>query len=643
MKLCNVFAFCWQGGLQEIIMEHLSYLDFKLTIGSHGDQYRAAVKRASGKEASHEFALPFFRRDLELLLVKNYSNETAILRKLGGQLFESLFSGDLLECFRERQARARGEMKGLRLRLTFNDAPELMDMPWEFLFDPEKKSFLAQSNRTPIVRYMKMPRMQPLEAQFPLRILVVISSPKDYPPLDTKREISLLTQALGLLYKTGKIRVKIISGRFKTIQKCLRRERYHVFHFIGHGKFDENTDEGVLVLEDDRKRGIIADASRIRVLLHDHWSLRLAVLNSCEGARNSVTDPFAGVAVSLIRQGIPAVVAMQFDISDKAAITFADVFYTALTDGLPADAAMAEGRKGIYGDMCNDVEWGTPVFYTSSKDGILFRFPGQQYQEFKTDRYQRNNNIKAIEKSGRPEFKTDYKIEIIQPELFTEPITGMEFVHVSTGTFMMGDNFGDGDADEYPVHEVELDTFYMGRYPVTQKQWMKIMERNPSKFQKGDNHPVENVSWYDAQLFVKKLVEANNKKYKFRLPTEAEWEYTARSGGKKEKYAGGDEIDAVAWYEKNSDGSTHPVGNKRPNGLGIYDMSGNVWEWCLDLHEAYPTGSVKNPIQCPSDSCPIFRGGSWSDTERVCRSSYRIGASAYKYGEHLGFRLIKIP
>jgi len=188
-------------------------------------------------------------------------------------------------------------------------------------------------------------------------------------------------------------------------------------------------------------------------------------------------------------------------------------------------------------------------------------------------------------------------------DAWTDPVTGMEFIKVPGGTFMMGDILGDNKHNnEKPVHEVQLDDFYIGKYPVTQGQWKRVTGNNPANFQKGDDYPVEQVSWEDVQEFAEKLTEMNRGKYEFRLPTEAEWEYAARSGGKKERYAGGDDIDAVAWYEENSDssrnngkkerdaggddidavawhsgGSTHPVGRKAPNGLGIHDMSGNVW------------------------------------------------------------------
>jgi formylglycine-generating enzyme required for sulfatase activity len=223
-------------------------------------------------------------------------------------------------------------------------------------------------------------------------------------------------------------------------------------------------------------------------------------------------------------------------------------------------------------------------------------------------------------------------------ETFVEPVTGMEFIYVPGGSFMMGDVFGVGYGDEKPVHEVELDGFYMGKYPVTQQQWVKVMGKNPSYF-KGDNNPVENVSWNDAQKFIEELIKMNDGKYQFRLPTEAEWEYAARSGGKNEKYAGGDDVEAVAWYGENSGGKTHPVGQKMPNGLGIYDMSGNVWEWCRDWYGEYSQGKVKNPTGPPSGSGRVLRGGSWRGNTVDCRTSNRFNNRPDNSGLSIGFRL----
>ena len=204
----------------------------------------------------------------------------------------------------------------------------------------------------------------------------------------------------------------------------------------------------------------------------------------------------------------------------------------------------------------------------------------------------------------------------------------------------MGDTFNDGEPWEKPVHKACVDRFSIGKYEVTQKEWMLLMDENPSYFKKGDNYPVENISWKDAHTFIDKLNKKTGKK--FRLPTEAEWEYAARSGGLKESFSGGNTADSVAWFDKNSGGSTHPVGKKAANKLGIYDMSGNVWEWCLDKWgERYYSKSIrKNPKGPLTGSEYVVRGGCWGYEYWFVRTANRYKNSIDYHDYQIGFRLV---
>jgi formylglycine-generating enzyme required for sulfatase activity len=198
-----------------------------------------------------------------------------------------------------------------------------------------------------------------------------------------------------------------------------------------------------------------------------------------------------------------------------------------------------------------------------------------------------------------------------------------EMVLVNGGCFQMGNIFDEGAKYEKPVHEVCVDDFYIGKYEVTQDEWEVVMGSNPSTFKGNLNCPVEHVSYHDVIDFINKLRLRTGKKY--RLPTEAEWEFAARSGGKDELWAGISdvfELEDYAWYKDSSDGRTHPVGQKKPNKIGLYDMSGNVWEWIWDRFdtEYYETSPKDNPKGPLNGEHRVIRGGSWSNYPRYIRS-----------------------
>ena len=222
-------------------------------------------------------------------------------------------------------------------------------------------------------------------------------------------------------------------------------------------------------------------------------------------------------------------------------------------------------------------------------------------------------------------------------------IAAPEMVFVKGGCFEMGDTFGDGDDDERPVHEVCVDGFYIGKYEVTQGQWRAVMGSNPSSFQLGDNYPVDSVSWNDVQEFIEKLNKQSGMNY--RLPTEAEWEYAARAGTTTKWYCGDDEgcLDSIAWYDANSGYEPHSVAKKQHNFFGLYDMSGNVWEWVEDdWHDTY-NGAPEDGrpwIDEPRGPGRVYRGGSWGNTAWYCRSSIRYKVVPSYEGYVHGFRLV---
>lgn len=263
-------------------------------------------------------------------------------------------------------------------------------------------------------------------------------------------------------------------------------------------------------------------------------------------------------------------------------------------------------------------------------------------------------------------------ILVVYPQKKNHTAMTHEMVKVEGGTFQMGSSEDSDHAK--PVHNVTLSSFLIGKYEVTQELWESVMGNNPSNF-KGLKRPVEKVSWYDAVEFCNKLskIEGLKPAYKvdktrkdphntsnyeelkwlvicdfssngYRLPTEAEWEFAAKGGNKSEgyKFSGSNEVDVVAWYDNNSKGGTYEVGKKQPNELGLYDMSGNIWEWCWDWFGTYSAGNQTNPKGASAGSYRVLRGGSWYKiVEYSCRATNRESTNPDYSDLGGGFRIAR--
>jgi hypothetical protein len=364
-------------------MPEFQYLDLDLDIERTPSGYRVEVTNSPAGHATADFTLPFSDLEIENSLLKlggarrrvrrleSAQMETA--KQFGGKLFKSLFAGDVLSVYASSLAEANARNVGLRLRLHLDAAPELGNLPWEFLYNSALNQFLALSVKTPIVRFIELPKpIRPLTVEPPLRILVMISAPADYETLDVEREWKQLKTALAGVERQGRVILeRLEEASLGALQRKLQEHAYHIFHFIGHGGFDSRAQDGELVLEDEHARGRRVSAQQLSIVLHDHASLRLALVNACEGGRTSQDDPFAGVAASLVQQGIPAVIAMQFEISDDVATVFAGEFYRVLAQGHPVDWALGEARKLISGTTVQP-EWGTPVLFLRAQNGNIF-------------------------------------------------------------------------------------------------------------------------------------------------------------------------------------------------------------------------------------------------------------------------------
>jgi predicted ATPase len=361
----------------------ISYLDFDVEIRAGSGAEYLVVARSPAGEAYSTLKLPFAGRALELLLeslqselrgpAKGSGGQETAVQEFGRTLFDTLISADVRTLFDVSAHDASREGKGLRLKLRVQP-PELGAIPWEFLYDTRGGEFVCLSRDTPLVRYLEL--TQPpvtLRVSTPLRILGLIASPKDQPPLNVEREKQLLEQTVAGLKARGLVELHWLDGQtWGDLQRATWSGPWHVFHFIGHGEFERESGEGFILLEDSDGLAYRFSSEKLARLLGDHEPLRLALLNACEGACASSRDTYSSTAAVLVRRGVPAVLAMQYQISDQAAMDFAQSFYAAIAHGLPVDAAVAEARKAISLSVGETAEWAIPVLYMRSPDGVLF-------------------------------------------------------------------------------------------------------------------------------------------------------------------------------------------------------------------------------------------------------------------------------
>ncbi len=360
-------------------MGEINYQNFDLQFEPAGEKkYKAQVISSPAGEAEVDFASPFSPEEQEKFLAIFAGQVRSASRweqskEFGRRLFEAVFQDNVLGCFRSSLDSAKQRGIGLRLRLRLKNVPELAALPWEYLYNAAVDRFPAISTWTPVVRYLELPETVPsLTINPPLNVLVMISSPLDHPQLDVEQEWANFEKAFHKLSRKRLVKLdRLDEATLAALHKSLHEREYHIFHFIGHGDFNEKTGEGALIFENEDGRGCPESGQELGAILCDHPSLRLAVLNACLAAKTSRWDPFAGCAQRLVQQSLPAVIAMQFRVGDTGAITFADTFYDFLTAGYPVDGALAEARKAIF-SKDRDGDWAAPVLYMRSPDGRLF-------------------------------------------------------------------------------------------------------------------------------------------------------------------------------------------------------------------------------------------------------------------------------
>jgi len=369
----------------------MEYLDFRITMTESNQEGKHAVLIESPAGGfTGEFVNPFVKADFDEKLVRGrlqvrsleeIRSEEALqdigpidstndLEEMGNELSQALFQDQVMSAYAESKGIVAGSGQGLRIRIRIDPGMEeyaqLMSLPWEFLYDEAANVRIELVPDRVIVRDPITPTPpDPLTMTRPLRILVAISDPQDSPPLKLGREMLSLSKVAEI----PGIEVKFLEKA--TIQRLndeMQEKEYHVFHFMGHGGIDN--EKPVLVFKGEDDNGYPMDGQGLRLALSS--SIRLVFLNACETARIPEGDPFASIPTELLKGGIPAIVAMQFPISDSAAIKFCVRFYSNIATGIPVDQAMGEARKEIFFAVDTRPEWGTPVLFMNSPNGTLF-------------------------------------------------------------------------------------------------------------------------------------------------------------------------------------------------------------------------------------------------------------------------------
>lgn len=359
-----------------------NYLSLDVLIEHTEDGYFVHIANSPTGDAMAPFQAPFTQAELERfhrLLATGETDDigsdtiSALLQAWGERLFKALFPGPLYSIIQSSHRLAYGERACLRIRLQINHAPALAMLPWEYLFDPVRKEFVALSLQSPFLRYTHlMHRIVPFKVTPPLRMLVVSASPGGYPAFARDQAWFTVLDSLDYLALENKLVLeRLTKPTLFDLQRRLREKEYHILHFIGHGSTNLATGEASLIFEDEMGRGRPVNGEHFGALLRDHFPLRLVTLTACEAVRTPAANPYLTIAANLIRRGVPAVIATHSNLPTTATTTFAHTFYRLIADFVPVDLAMNEARRLLVGDQ-HKAAWGLPALFMRTPEGQLF-------------------------------------------------------------------------------------------------------------------------------------------------------------------------------------------------------------------------------------------------------------------------------
>lgn len=678
-----------------------TYLDFDLEIGQGDHSTYPVVVRWRTNTARAAIVFPFTDAELEthLLRVENAilrsagrrrrapSAEEMAVQTFGQQLFDFLLVDEARSLYYECLREAGHLGKGVRLKLNIQPA-HLAALPWEFIYDPRRKDYVCLDANTPLVRYSELAQTAPPLAVTPsLRILGMIADPTDLTRLDVALEQQRVIEAVRPLQTRGLVELTWLAGQtWRELQAALRPAYgpWHIFHFIGHGGFDQGRDEGLLMLADEDGQARPLTATQLgRLLAGQRAALRLVLLNSCEGARGGRQDLLSSTAATLIQSGIPAVLAMQYEITNDAAVEFARTFYESLADNQPVDAAVAEARNAINLRDAYSLEWGTPVLHMRAPDGQLFAMDMRTAQRKGAegqgreggDGETRGTNAEEQRKADVQAAKLPAQVEAVPEKSAPRPPIDFDWVTIAAGEFLMGsDKKQDAQAfdNELPQHRLYVPEFRIALVPVKVAQYAQFVQatgyktlaeeqgsayvytglkwedvkgafwahpRGPqSDVQQKANHPVTCIAWRDAVAFCAWA--------QVRLPAEAEWEKAARGTDGRLYPWGNSKPDQERCNFNMNVKDTTPVGHypKGASPYGLLDLAGNMWEWTSTKWLAdYNDYASKIDNNLGGNDHRVLRGGTFGSDAQNVRCAVRLRGYPLSWNNNLGFRVLVSP
>ncbi len=547
--------------------------------------------------------------------VRRQPTEIGDLRRLGEQLFKSVFVGPIAEAFRASIERTRHDGVGLRVCLQLDEAPELAPLPWEALWDPGGRVFFADQNSLPVVRTLgvaaEAPELVPAEA--PLRVLGLLPEPQGEGKLSGVTEWQQIREHLAPLVERDELRAELLEPpTLKALGDRIDQAPCHVLHIVAHGGPGDRGAGGLLKLEDASGQTDSVSGGDLARALERRAAPRLVVLSACHGARAAVDDAFDGMAQHLLSRGVPAVVAMRTAISDKAAVSFATALYRELAGGRSVERAMVNARRALSLGQ-HRTEWATPVLYLR----------GDNVRILKSDVLTRSTSRRDSGRGLRKAliFATACAVGFLAIWLWRSFVSGdpisaecpppfglqdLRFVKVKPGMISIGDRI------------VRVDeAFCIATKEVSRRDWATIMGPDLLRREWPPAWPMTDVTPEDALAFLETL-EAQKSGVVYRLPTADEWEFAARAGQTTDYFFGDEptELDRFGNCHNVLGSDCHdgpaPVGSYQPNDWGLYDVHGNVEEWTQWPEDA---GS---PVDENGQQLAMRLGGSFDNTPGNC-------------------------